>query len=178
MDISAIEARGLFSPPNGNEPQLLPDRWRNSPDEPIRTDLPELTDEELNALGWKGPISRSYREVDGEKYYYEWNRETREYIERELVMPDYRHFWNLLLNTNVYAKIKLISSQSLAANTLTTEFIALISDAKRGEPDVGKIQQAITEITSNISFTAEEFAEMQRVFTDSNMFKLYTLPLQ
>ena len=56
MDIFEVEARGMFSPPNGNHPQAIPDLWRSAPGEEVRTDLPSLSDEELNALGWKGPI--------------------------------------------------------------------------------------------------------------------------
>jgi hypothetical protein len=182
-DIFATESRGLYSPPNGNHPQLLPDLWRESfPDGPIRTDLPDLSNEELNALGWKGPITMP--PLEGTSYfthYYEWNKETREYdafefdeFEKRLKVQ-YQTFWDLLLDTNAYTKIKLIASQSLAANTLATEFIALINDAKRGEANIKKIQQVLSEIILNIPFTEEEFVEIQEIFTKSGMFAIYTL---
>lgn len=184
MNIFEIEARGLFSPPNGNNPQALPDLWRESPGEPVRTDLPYLSDEELNALGWKGPIQTPPDSNPGTSYFthsYEWNKETREYDATELDefekrnRVQYQKFWDLLLDTNAYAKIKSVASQSLAANTLATEFIALISDAKRGEAKIEKIQQALSEIVLNISFTTEELAEIQETFTESGMFAIYTL---
>jgi hypothetical protein len=181
-DFTATEARGMFSPPNGNDPQMLPDYWRPAPGEEVRTDLPDLTDEELNALGWKGPIQMP--PFAGTSYFthdYQWNKETREYDVTELSEYDkqkrvqYQQFWNKLLDTNAYTTIKTASSQSLQANTLATEFIALMSDAKRGQANVAKIQQVLTEIVSSIAFTTEELAEIQTAFTQSGMFSIYTL---
>jgi hypothetical protein len=181
VDISETQARGMYSPPNGNAPQILPDSWRESlPDGTIRTDLPDLTDEELNAIGWKGPITIPSH-ISFFTHNYEWNPETREYDVTELLdhekqnRVEYQTFWDLLLNTSAYATIKLASSQSLEANTLATEFIALMSDAKRGEANIEKIQQILTEIISSIPFTPEELAEIQEAFTESGMFAIYTL---
>lgn len=182
MDIFEIEARGMFSPPNGNHPQSIPDRWRENPGDEVRTDLPELTNEELNALGWKGPIQMP--PTPGTSHFthnYEWNTETREFDATEIDeyekrrRVDYKKFWNLLLDTSAYAKIKSTASTSLAANTLATEFIALISDAKRDEAKVEKIQQTLLEIISNVSFTAEELTELQETFAKSGMSAIYTL---
>lgn len=182
MDIFQIEARGLYSPPNGNHPQILPDRWRNSPNEEIRTDLPELTDEELNHLGWKGPIQSP--PTPGTSYfthYYKWNTETREYDAFELsefekkTRVDYQKFWDMLINTSSYESIKKNASQSLYINTLSTEFIALLSDAKNGNANVDKIQIALANIVQNIQFTEEEFAEIQKAFEESGMFAIYKL---
>jgi hypothetical protein len=46
----------LYSPPSGDYPQELPDRWRFG-DGTVRTDLQSLTNAELGALGWSGPVS-------------------------------------------------------------------------------------------------------------------------
>ena len=82
VDLAATEARGRYSPPNGNDPQTIPDLWRPAPGEEVRTDLPDLTDAELNALGWKGPIA----DVSFDFYIQDkvWNKETREYDVLEL----------------------------------------------------------------------------------------------
>ena len=183
VDLAATEARGRYSPPNGNDPQTLPDLWRESlPDGPIRTDLPDLTNTELNALGWKGPIAMP--PLEGTSYLthsYQWNKETREYDATELDEYEkrrrvqYQQFWDLLLNTGAYTTIKTASTQSLQANTLATEFIALMSDAKRGQANIEKIQQILTEIVSGISFTPGELGEIQTAFTQSGMFAIYTL---
>ena len=195
-DFAATEARGMYSPPNGNDPQVLPDSWRESlPDGPIRTDLPDLTDAELNALGWKGPIvmptNLGYFTHD-----HKWNKETREYDVTEISEYDkqrrvgYQQFWNFLvdgvplLDENgelvktdgiAFKKIKTAASQSLVANTLATEFIALMSDAKNGHANITKIQEVLLEIVENITFTEEELAEIQTAFTRSGMFAIYTL---
>jgi hypothetical protein len=184
MNIHEIEARGMFSPPNGNDPQALPDLWRSAPGEEVRTDLPELTDEELNALGWKGPITMPPASNPGTSYFthsYEWNKETREYDATELdefekrKRVNYQKFWDDLIDTSAYMTIKATSSQSLLANTLATEFIALLSDAKNGNANITKIQEVLLEIVENIPFTPEELEEIQTAFTESGMFAVYTL---
>lgn len=182
MDIFRIEARGMFSPPNGNHPQIIPDRWRENPGDEIRTDLPELTDEELNALGWKGPIQMP--PTPGTSYYthnYEWNTETREFDAIELDefekknRVNYQKFWDELIQTSAYLTIKSSASQSLAVNTVATEFIALISDAKNSHANVEKIQEVLLDIMFNISFTSEELEEIESAFNESGMFAVYTL---
>ena len=147
--------------------------------EEIRTDLPDLTDAELNAIDWKGPIA----DVSFDFYTQDkvWNKETREYNILELDQNqkenkvNYQQFWDKLLNTGAYTTIKTASTQSLQANTLATEFIALMSDAKRGQANIEKIQQILTEIVSGISFTPGELGEIQEAFTESGMFAVYTL---
>lgn len=180
VDLAATEARGRYSPPNGNDPQTIPDLWRPAPGEEIRTDLPDLTNEELNAIGWKGPIvmpsNLGYFTHD-----HQWNKETREYDATEIPEYEkqrrvqYQQFWDKLLNTGAYTTIKTASTQSLQANTLATEFIALMSDAKRGQANIIKIQEVLTDIISGITFNEEELAEIQTAFTQSGMFAIYTL---
>jgi hypothetical protein len=182
VDLAATEARGRYSPPNGNDPQTIPDLWRPAPGEEIRTDLPDLTNAELNALDWKGPIAMP--PLEGTSYFthsYLWNTETREYDATELDEYEkrrrvqYQKFWDLLLDTGAYTTIKTASTQSLQANTLATEFIALMSDAKRDQANIAKIQEVLTEIVSGIPFTPEELGEIQEAFTESGMFAIYTL---
>jgi len=179
MDIFQREARGMFSPPNGNHPQTIPDYWRNAPGEEPRTDLPELSDAELNAIGWKGPIADvSFNPYTHRK---EWNRETREWDILELDQGEkekrvnYQKFWDDLIDTSAYATIKAAASQSLPANTLATEFIALLTDAKSGNANVAKIQEELLEILANIPFSQEELEEIETAFTESGMFSVYTL---
>lgn len=180
VDLAATEARGRYSPPNGNDPQTIPDLWRPAPGEEIRTDLPDLTNEELNAIGWKGPIAMPTN-IDYFTHDHQWNKETREYDATEAPEYEkqrrvqYQQFWDKLLDTDAYTTIKTASTQSLQANTLATEFIALMSDAKRGQANIVKIQEVLTDIISGIAFTAEELAEIQTAFTQSGMFVIYTL---
>ena len=182
VDLAATEARGRYSPPNGNDPQTIPDLWRPAPGEEIRTDLPDLTDAELNALDWKGPIQMP--PFAGTSYFthdYEWNSETISFDATELDeyekqrRVNYDVFCTQLIDTEAYNTIKETSTESLIANTLATEFIAFISDAKNGKANVQKIQQSLHQILVNIPFSDSELAEIQEVFTQSGMFAVYTL---
>lgn len=171
--------RGTYSP-NGAYPQDLPDYWR-FPDGTIRRDLQQLSDDELATLGWfPAPIPEttlSYFTHD-----HVWNSETISFDAIELDeyekqrRVDYDMFWNQLTDTKAYNTIKEASAQSLSANTLATEFIAFISDAKNGRANVQKIQQSLNQILMNITFSDSELAEIQKVFTESGMFAVYTLP--
>lgn len=177
MDIFQIEQRGLFSPPNGAEPQSIPDYWRETPDSEPRTDLPELSDAELNALGWKGPIEYP----DFHIYNKVWNTETREWDLIELktyekeARIDYYKFWGDLVVTNAYNTIKTLAKQSLEVNAVVTEFIALLNDAKNGNANIDKIQEVLFEIIENIPFTQEELEEIQSAFNKAGMYSVYTL---
>lgn len=175
-----LTQRGQYSP-NGAYPQELPDYWR-FPDGTLRTDLPELTDEQLAELGWTGPIAMP--PLEGTSYFthsYEWNSETLSFDATELDefekrrRVNYQQFWDSLINTSAYATIKVVASQSLEANTIATEFIALFSDAKNNHANVEKIQEILFEILENIPFSAEELAEIQTAFTQSGIFAVYTL---
>jgi hypothetical protein len=63
------------------------------------------------------------------------------------------------------------------SNTLATEFIALMSDAKMVIANVEKIQQShLNEIVSKyFLLLIPELAEIQTAFTESGMFAVYTL---
>ena len=188
-DFDATQARGMWSPPNGASPQMLPDRWRNNPGDAIVTDLPDKTDDELVALGWLKVDMPSY-ETKGVAFLtnsYNWNSSTKTYDATELDESEkrkrvnYQNFWNLLLDSDVYATMKTASSTTLAANTLLTEFIALLDDAKRGEVHTTsggvtiKIQTSITGILAGITFSADELAELQTLFDSTGMSAIYTL---
>jgi hypothetical protein len=56
--------------------------------------------------------------------------------------PDYIAFWDALTTSTIYTAIREQSFTSLPMNTLATEFIALIGDAKAGRANEAAIQQA------------------------------------
>jgi hypothetical protein len=173
----------LYSPPSRNYPQELPDYWRFE-DGTVRTDLQTLTNTQLKALGWHGPITMP-QDIEGTSFYthnYTWNSETVSFDVEEVSQyekqrrVDYRGFWNGLINgSGAYQKIKDSAKTSLEVNTVVTEFIALITDAKSGNANVEKIQAALTEILSVVTFTASELTEIQNLFVSSGMFAVYTL---
>lgn len=182
-DFAATEARGMWSPPNGAAPQMLPDQWKDNPEDALRYDLPDKTDDELVALGWLKVDMPSYT-INGAAYFsnsYEWNSSTRTYDATELqdyekqARVDYDKFWTNLLDADVYATMKTAASSALAANTLLTEFIALLDDAKRGFANTTKMQASITGILAGITFSTDERAELQTLFDSTGMSAVYTL---
>ena len=173
----------LYSPPSRNYPQELPDYWRFE-NGTVHTDLQTLTNTELKKLGWHGPITMPEDIANTSRFThnYTWNSDTLSFDVEEVDQyekqrrVDYRGFWNQLINgSGAYEKIKSSAKTSLEANTLATEFIALISDAKSGNANVEKIQAVLTEILSTITFTTKELSEIQSIFISSGMFAVYTL---
>jgi hypothetical protein len=76
--------------------------------------------------------------------------------------PSYTAFWDALIVSTVYAAIRTQSMASLPMNTLATEFIALVGDAKAGRPNEAAIQASMSAVFATGTFTeadAEEFTE-------------------
>ena len=76
--------------------------------------------------------------------------------------PSYVAFWDALVASTVYASIRTQSMASLPMNTLATEFIALLGDAKAGRANEAAIQASMSAVFSTGTFTeddAEEFTE-------------------
>jgi len=76
--------------------------------------------------------------------------------------PSYTVFWDALIASAVYASIRTQSMASLPMNTLATEFIALLGDAKAGRANEAAIQASMSAVFATGTFTeddAEEFTE-------------------
>jgi hypothetical protein len=133
-----------------------------------------MTDEELAELGWFPAPERPNPENDFQEVV--WDGSLKEYrLEFKKDGAPYKAFWNELMTSNAYATLKQAASTDLAINTLCTEFIALIADAKFGEPNVEAIQNSLTQIFSNVEFSLEELAEIQSLFTVTGLNQIYTL---
>lgn len=89
--------------------------------------------------------------------------------------PDYLAFWDALIASNVYASIRTQSMVSLPMNTLVTEFIALIVDAKMGRGSQAMIQSSISGILSIGSFTEEELEEFKMALVAGRLEDVYSL---
>jgi hypothetical protein len=89
--------------------------------------------------------------------------------------PDYTAFWEGLMASSLYAAIREQSMASLPINTLGTEFIALLGDAKAGRPYEAAIQASMLAILSTGTFTAEQLIELQAVLEASHLSGIYTL---
>jgi hypothetical protein len=89
--------------------------------------------------------------------------------------PDYLAFWDALMVSTVYASIREQSFTSLPMNTLATEFIALIGDAKAGRANEAAIQQSMGAILATGTFTAVQLTELQTALVAGHLDDIYAL---
>jgi len=89
--------------------------------------------------------------------------------------PDYLAFWDALMASSVYASIRTQSMASLPMNTLVTEFIALIGDAKAGRANEAAIQQSMAAILATGTFTAAQLTELQAALVAGHLDDIYAL---
>ena len=89
--------------------------------------------------------------------------------------PSYAAFWDALLASTVYGSIRAQSMASLPMNTLATEFIALLGDAKAGRPNEAAIQASMWAVFATGTFTeadAEEFTDALAVGLLDDIYSL------
>jgi hypothetical protein len=89
--------------------------------------------------------------------------------------PDYVTFWDGLLVSAVYASIRTQSMASLPMNTLATEFIALIGDAKADRPNEVAIQASMDAILSTGTFTQADVDELTAILAAASLDTIYIL---
>jgi hypothetical protein len=89
--------------------------------------------------------------------------------------PDYLVFWDALITSSVYASIRTQSMASLPMNTLATEFIALIGDAKAGRPNTAAIQASISAILNTGTFTEDDIDEFQAALGAGHLSDTFAL---
>jgi hypothetical protein len=98
-----------------------------------------------------------------------------EIFERQRAAADYLAFWDALMTSSVYGAIREQSFVSLPMNTLATEFIALIGDAKAGRANEAAIQASMAAILATGTFTDDELVELQAALAAGNLDGIYTL---
>lgn len=172
----------------GQEPTSLPFRVRLD-DGSTRTSLNELSPEELEVLGFVGPIVKP--EFNGDTQRIEWvdgeyqvvqltddelNENKLKKLQEKKDNINYFQFWNSLVRTEVYKKLRILSSQSLEANTICTELISLFNDAKIGQADQSSIQTCLNILFMNFQFNEEEVEEVWSIMTQNNLDAYYTIP--
>ena len=89
--------------------------------------------------------------------------------------PDYLAFWDALMMSSVYGAIREQSFVSLPMNTLATEFIALIGDAKAGLANEDAIQESVDAILTTGNFTADHLIELAAALAAGNLSDIYSL---
>jgi hypothetical protein len=99
----------------------------------------------------------------------------REIFERQRAAADYNTFWDALMVSTIYTSIREQSFVSLPMNTLATEFIALIGDAKVGRANEAAIQASMAAILATGTFGDDDLAELQVALETGKLDGIYTL---
>ena len=89
--------------------------------------------------------------------------------------PSYADFWDALLASTVYGSIRTQSMASLPMNTLATEFIALLGDAKAGRANEAAIQASMSAVFATGTFTEADAAEFTAALAAGLLDDIYTL---
>ena len=89
--------------------------------------------------------------------------------------PDYIAFWDALTTSTIYTAIREQSFTSLPMNTLATELIALLGDAKAGRANEAAIQQSMGAILTTGTFTNPQLDELQEALESGHLDNIYTL---
>ena len=91
--------------------------------------------------------------------------------------PSYTAFWDALLASTVYGSIRTQSMASLPMNTLATEFIALLGDAKAGRPNEAAIQASMSAVFATGTFTEADAAEFTEALAAGLLDDIYSLSM-
>ena len=89
--------------------------------------------------------------------------------------PNYIAFWDALTTSTIYAAIREQSFTSLPMNTLATELIALLGDAKAGRANEAAIQASMAAILTTGTFTEEQLGELGAALVAGNLDGIYAL---
>ena len=89
--------------------------------------------------------------------------------------PDYIAFWDALTTSTIYTAIREQSFTSLPMNTLATELIALLGDAKAGRANEAAIQASMAAILATGTFTAAQLTELQAALVAGHLESIYAL---
>lgn len=89
--------------------------------------------------------------------------------------PDYLAFWDALLASSVYGSLRTQAMNSLPMNTLATEFIALLGDAKAGRANEAAIGASIGAILQTGTFSEAELGELQSCLVAGHLEGIYSL---
>lgn len=171
---------------NGTLPAPLPARIRLS-NGFTRTNSSTYSKKEIAEWGYIGPINEPDYDPSIEAVY--WSEADAAYLVRQLVAEEikanrlqglrsqanYLVFWDALLSSTVYNSIREQSFVNLPMNTLATEFIALLGDAKAGRPNEAAIQASINAILVTGTFTENQLVELVKTLEAGKLNGIYTV---
>jgi len=151
-----------------------------------RTDPSTFTEEELEKAGYFGPIE--FPPHDGHTQYLHWNGFEYEVITKseeqlraeEFALAtsgiDYASFWKALIQSVFYTRIKQEASLSLTVNTLCTELIAVIMDARLGQADPLLLRDLMGQLLSVIRFDVDELDGLYAALVSGGMQRFFVIP--
>lgn len=171
---------------NGALPAPLPARVRLS-NGLTRTDSSTYTSKEISEWGYVGPINKPTYDPSIEAIF--WSEADAAYLVRQLVTEEiearrlqelrsqanYLAFWDALVSSSVYDAIREQSFVSLPMNTLATEFIALLGDAKAGRPNEAAIQASMEAILTVGTFSDAQLVELAEALEVGKLNGIYTV---
>lgn len=89
---------------------------------------------------------------------------------------DYVGFWNGLIATAYYGKVKTEAGITLTTNVTATEFIALFGDAKSGRTVLtAAIQASFDDLLAAVTADATDQSDLSGLLASTNLDTLYTL---
>ncbi len=92
-----------------------------------------------------------------------------------LLRADYRKFYNELISSSVYQKIRQQALTSLPLTVAATEFIAAMTDAKAGMANKDAIQACFDNILAAASLDQSDLQSIGVMLSDAKMSDIYTL---
>jgi hypothetical protein len=88
---------------------------------------------------------------------------------------NYFAFWDVLTARSIYAAIREQSFVSLPMNTLATELIALLGDAKAGRPNETAIQASMDALLATGAFTQNHWVELAEALEAGKLDGIYDI---
>ena len=95
--------------------------------------------------------------------------------EELLLRCDYQRFWDDLLGSTAYQKIRSQACLDLALNVACTEFMAAMSDAKAGRANHNALQTCIDLVLAAANLDEADLQELGQLLADADMNGNYTL---
>lgn len=95
--------------------------------------------------------------------------------QRKKGLVNYKLFWNLLIASPLYQKIRTQACSDLKVNTCYTEFIAAITDAKYGKANSDAIQTSINLLLDALTLDENDLIELQKIMSKSKLDLIYTI---
>lgn len=101
---------------------------------------------------------------------------SRPATENELFLRcNYIAFWDALIVSPVYQKIRSQACVDLEVNLCCTEFIAALTDAKAGRPNKIAIQNCINLLLASTRITVTELRDLETIMKVGHLHYVYVL---